>query len=58
MLFALSVVICLLSTLVIFNTALLKDLNALIDDKNAKIEQLTEDKVNLEEVLEDVSNRN
>jgi cell division protein FtsL len=58
LMFALSVVICLLSTLVIFNTALLKDLNALIDDKNAQVEQLTEDKVALEEVLEDVSNRN
>ncbi len=58
LLFALSVVICLLSTLVIFNTALLKDLNTLIDDKNTQIEKLTEDKVNLEDVLEDVSKRN
>ncbi len=58
LMFALSVVICLLSTLVIFNTTLLKDLNTLIEDKNTQIEKLTEEKGALQDVLEDVSNRN
>ncbi len=52
-----SLVVCMLSALVIFNTALLKDLNTLIEDKNTQIQQLTEQKGALEDVLEDVSNR-
>ncbi|MBO5926676.1 MAG: hypothetical protein J6Q38_03880 [Clostridia bacterium] len=58
LMFALSVVICLLSTLVIFNTALLKDLNGLIEQKTARIEELTEEKLALEDVLINVSNKN
>lgn len=55
--FALSVVVCMLSALVIFNTALLKNLDTVIEDKNTTIEKLNEEKLALEDVLEDVSNK-
>ena len=57
LLFALSVGICMLSALVIFNTALLKNLDTVIEEKNAVIETLNEEKLALEDVLQDVSNR-
>ena len=53
----LSLAVCALSTLVVFNTAVLKDLDAVIEDKNAHIESLYEEKANLEDVLQDVSKR-
>jgi APA family basic amino acid/polyamine antiporter len=54
----LSLVVVMLSALVIFNTALLKDLNGVIEDKNGQIERLTEEKVALNDILEDISNQN
>lgn len=57
LLFALSVGVCMLSALVIFNTALLKNLDTVIEEKNAVIETLNEEKLALEDVLQDVSNR-
>lgn len=56
MLFALTAVIVLLSVLVVFNTALLNNMNKLIEEKTAKIETLTEQKEFLESELEDVMN--
>ncbi len=55
LIFALSAVVCLLSTLVIFNTALLKNLDNVIEEKNAVVQSLNEEKTALDKVLEDVS---
>ncbi len=54
----LSLVVIMLSTLVIFNTALLKDLNGVIEEKNGQIERLNEEKVALNDILDDISNQN
>ena len=54
----LSLVVVMLSALVIFNTALLKDLNGVIEEKNGQIERLSEEKVALNDILEDISNQN
>lgn len=54
----LSLAVCALSALVIFNTAVLKDLDSVIEQQNSKIQELTEQKTQLEDVLEDVSKRN
>jgi cell division protein FtsB len=53
----LTLAICALSALVMFNTAVLKDLDAVIESKNSQIQELTEQKTALEDVLQDVSTR-
>lgn len=58
LLVALTMVICMLSALVIFNTALLRNLNKVIEEKNTRIEALQEDKAVLDDILNDVSNKN
>lgn len=54
----LSLAVCALSALVIFNTAVLKDLDTVIEEKNTQIQKLTEEKTALEDVLEEVSSKN
>ncbi len=53
----LSVFVCALSALVIANTALLKNLDSVIEEKSAVVQTLSEEKVALEQVLQEVSNR-
>ena len=53
----LTLAICALSALIMFNTAVLKDLDAVIESKNSQIQELNEQKTALEDVLKDVSTR-
>ncbi len=52
---AMASVIVLLSVLVVFNTALLNNMNNLIQDKTAKIERLRQEETMYNEILDDVS---
>ncbi len=56
MLFLMTAVIALLSVLVVFNTALLNNMNKLIEEKSAQIETLKEEKTALDKDLEEIMN--
>ncbi|MBR5438915.1 MAG: hypothetical protein IKV61_01690 [Clostridia bacterium] len=56
MLFAITAVIILLSVLVVFNTALLNNMNKLIEEKSVQIQTLNEQKEFLNAELEDIMN--
>lgn len=56
MLFAITAVIVLLSVLVVFNTALLNNMNKLIEEKGVQIQTLNEQKEFLNNELEDIMN--
>ena len=56
MLFLMTAVIVLLSVLVVFNTALLNNMNKLIEEKSVQIETLKEEKTALDKNLEEIMN--
>ena len=56
MLFLMTAVIVLLSVLVVFNTALLNNMNKLIEEKSVQIKTLKEEKTALDKNLEEIMN--